>query len=146
MRDASLPPIRDIAALLAWIEAAQRRRFAWRRGRDCVSFALGGVLAQTGVDLLAGIRPWSTLREARAVAASAGGLEAKLDAHLDRVPPAQAQRGDVAGLPDRRFGVRLMLVEGRTLVAPGKHGLVRLDRAAMTIAWDAASARPGLPA
>ena len=104
---------RDQAALIAWIEAAQHRGFAWRRGRDCVSFALGGVEAQTGVDVLAGIALWSTLREARVVAAKDGGLAAQIDARMDRVPPALAQRGDVAGLPDKRFGVRLMLVRTR---------------------------------
>ena len=134
---------RNIPALIAWIEAAQARGFAWRRGRDCVSFALGGVEAQTGVDLLADIDLWRTLREARVVAAKDGGLAAQLDARLDRVPPALAQRGDVAGLPDARFGVRLMLVEGRTLVGPGKHGLERLDRGAMVIGWNAFSARAG---
>lgn len=132
---------RDIAALLAWLDTGRHRRFAWRRGRDCVSFANGAVEAQTGVDLLAGIGPWSTRREAIQIAASVGGLEAMLDRHMDQVPPALAQRGDVAGLADRRFGIRLMIVEGRTLAGPGTRGLVRLPREAMTMAWSAATAR-----
>lgn len=135
------PGERDIAALIAWIEAAQHRRFAWRRGRDCVSFAIGGVEAQTGVDLLADVARWRTLRDAHAIAAGLGGLAGILDRRMARVPPARAQRGDVAGLPDERFGVRLMIVEGRTLVGPGPRGLVRFDRLAMTMAWDAGSAQ-----
>lgn len=135
------PQARDIAALFAWFEEAQRRGFAWRRGRDCVSFALGAVQAQTGIDLLDGIALWSTRHEALEVARALGGLEAALDTRMDRIPPALAARGDVAGLPDRMFGVRLMVVEGVTLVGPGSNGLERLERKAMTVAWSATSAR-----
>lgn len=131
---------RDIAALLAWIEHAQDRSFAWRFGRDCVSFALGAVQAQTGVDLLADIPLWSTRAEALKVARSLGGLTAAIDARMERVPAAMARRGDVAALPDKAFGVRLMLVEGATLVAPSDHGLDRTLRSAMAWAWDAVSA------
>ncbi len=132
---------RDIEALLAYLEKRMRRRFAWRRGSDCVSFALRGVQAQTGVDLLADIAGWRSRKQALAVAGALGGLEAALDERMDRVPPALAQRGDVAGLPDELFGVRLMLVEGARLVGPGERGLERLDRSTMMIAWSAATAR-----
>lgn len=134
------PLARDVAALLAWIEAAAQRRFAWRRGRDCVSFALGAVEAQTGVALLADIALWSTRREAVAVARALGGLEAAIDARMERTPAALARRGDVAALGDAVFGVRLMVVEGQTLIGPGARGLERLGRSAMEFAWDAASA------
>lgn len=132
--------VRDITALLAWIEEAQSRGFAWRRGHDCVSFALGAVEAQTGVDLLADIPLWSTRSEALKVARGLGGLTAAIDARMERVPAAMARRGDVAALPDKAFGVRLMLVEGATLVAPTDHGLDRTLRSTMAWAWDAASA------
>ena len=126
--------------MVTWIERRGARRFSWRGG-DCVSFALGGVKAQTGVDLLADIPRWRSQRQAARVVDTVGGLAEALDLRMDRVPTALAKRGDVAGIPDATFGVRLMLVEGRTLVGPGDSGLVRLDRSAMTIAWDAASAR-----
>jgi hypothetical protein len=29
-----------------------------------------------------------------------GSLEAAFDAHFERIPPAQAMRGDIAGVPD----------------------------------------------
>lgn len=133
--------VRDIQAMLAFIEARRDWSHDWVRGRDCVSFALRGVDAQTGVDLLADIPVWSNRKEALAVARSLGGLRSALDARMDRVAPALALRGDVAALPDGDFGVRLMLVEGATLVGPGEHGLDRLPRSAMVRAWSAVSAR-----
>ena len=63
-----------------------------------------------------------------------------MDRRLRRVPPALAQRGDIAGVPDPLFGVRLMVVDGVTLVGPGARGLERQPRSAMVIAWDAMSA------
>lgn len=135
------PVSRDVAAMIAFIEAAQGRPFGWRRGRDCVSFALACVKAQTGFDLLAGIPGWRTRRQALAVAERLGGLKAALDAQMMRIAPALAARGDVAGVADDDFGVRLMVVEGATLVGPGTHGLQRLDRSAMVMAWSAIGAR-----
>ncbi|MEO0872087.1 MAG: hypothetical protein AAFY19_09045, partial [Pseudomonadota bacterium] len=71
------------------------------------------------------------------VARSLGGLRAVMNARLNRISPAMAQRGDIAGLPDAAFGVRLMVVEGATLVGPSKTGLKRLPRSAMRAAWSA---------
>ncbi len=136
---------RDIPALIACIEAHSARPFRWRRGRDCVSFAGACVEAQTGVDPLADLPLWSTRKQALAVVEDEGGLEAALDARLSRIAPALAQRGDIAGVEaserDRRFGIRLMVVEGDTLVAPGLRGLERLPRSAMTMAWSAIGGR-----
>jgi hypothetical protein len=128
---------RNIAALLAWIAAHRDRPHRWERGHDCVSFALGGVAAQTGIDHLADLPGWSNKAEALQVARDLGGLTAALDARLRPIAPALAQRGDVAGMPDRAFGVRLMIVEGPTLVAPAERRLDRLPRAAMVRAWSA---------
>lgn len=135
---------RDIAALIDLIEARSRRGFRWRRGRDCVSFAAAAVKAQTGCDPLADLPRWRTRNEALHIAAVQGGLEAAVDRRLTRIAPAMAQRGDIAGLPDELFGVRLMVVEGATLVGPGKSGPERLPRAAMFTAWsiDALIAEP----
>lgn len=132
---------RDIASMLALIEARREWGHAWVRGRDCVSFALRCVDAQTGVDLLADIAPWSSRSEALTVARNLGGLRSALDRRMDRVAPALAMRGDVAALPDRAFGVRLMVVEGATLVGPGERGQERLPRNEMRLAWSAATAR-----
>lgn len=126
---------RDYAALIAAIETRAARAFRWRRGRECVGFSGACAEAQTGRDPLAGLPHWRTRREALAVAEAEGGLIAAIDARLRRVPPALAQRGDIAGLPDPLFGVRLMVIEGETLVGPGTRGLERLPRSAMTLAW-----------
>lgn len=132
---------RDIAALIALLEARQARGFRWRRGRDCVSFAAACVEAQTGVDPLADLPRWRSRREALAIVQAQGGLEQALDVRLARIAPAMARRGDIAGLPDPLLGVRLMVVEGDTLVGPGGRGLERLPRSAMTMAWSAEGAR-----
>lgn len=129
---------RDIPALIALIEERFARRFRWRRGHDCVSFAAACVAAQTGEDLLADLPKWRNQAEADAVIAAQGGLEHALDARLPRIAPALAQRGDIASLPDdSAIGIRLMVVEGSTLVGPGLRGLERLPRAEMVMAWSA---------
>jgi len=130
---------RDIAALLALIEARRDWAHAWTRGRDCVSFALRCVEAQTGVDLLADIPAWRDRREARQVTHDLGGLTAALDERLDPIAPALAQRGDVAALAEPTFGIRLMVIEGETMVGPGDRGLERLLRYAMIRSWSIAS-------
>jgi hypothetical protein len=132
--------LRDIPALIALLEARSTNAFSWRGGGDCASFAAQAVDAQTGVDVRGPLR-WSNKREARAVIAAEGGLEAAVDRRLERVSPALANRGDIAGVPCAQLGIRLMVVEGATLVAPGSHGAERQPRAAMTMAWDAMSAR-----
>ena len=126
---------RDHLALVALIEARSAQAFRWRRGRECVGFAGACIMAQTGVDPLADLPHWDTRREAVTVARAAGGLKRAVDARLDPIAPALALRGDIAGLPDRLLGVRLMVIEGETLVAPGLRGLERLPRDAMTLAW-----------
>jgi len=139
-----LPLSRNIPALIAMIDARAEWGHRWVRGRDCVSFALRCVEAQTGVDLLAGIPTWSNRREALDVTRGLGGLVAALDDRMAMAAPALAQRGDVAGLPDKAFGVRLMVVEGATLVGPGQGRLERLPRSAMMCAWSASTAGFGM--
>lgn len=126
---------RDIAALIATIEVHSARGFRWRRGRDCVSFAAACVKAQTGQDILDGVPGWKSRREALAQTDAQGGLIWALDQKLRPIPPAMAMRGDIAGVPDPLFGIRLMVVEGDTLVAPGARGLERQPRSVMTMAW-----------
>lgn len=129
---------RNLEKLLAFIEARAARPFDWR-GNDCVSFAAGAVRAQTGRRLLGTLR-WRTKAHAAQLIADQGGLEAAVDARLTRIPPAQAMRGDVAGVVDPLFGIRLMIVEGATLVGPGARGLKRMPRAAMAMAWSVEAA------
>lgn len=132
-------PVRDIAALIALLDRRVNKPFAWRRGRDCAWFAAAAIKAQTGVNVL-GDRDWSSKRGARAVIAAEGGFEAAMDRRLARIPPALAQRGDIAGVADPLFGIRLMVVEGATLVGPGVRGLERQPRSMMIMAWDSLSA------
>lgn len=129
---------RDIAALIALIEARSARPFGWPRGSDCVSFAAACIEAQTGANLLAGIPRWTTRAEALAIARERGGIRKAVNARLPRIAPALARRGDIAGLPDRLLGIRLMVVEGATLVGPGRRGLERLPRGEMQHAWSIA--------
>lgn len=127
--------MRDHAALSAFLVARMRAPLAWgRQGNDCVAFAAGAALAQTGRDLLADAPDWTTAPAARRVLARLGGLEAVVDARLPRIAPAKAQRGDVA-LVATETGPALMIVEGATLVGPGQTGLVRRPRTAMLRAW-----------
>jgi hypothetical protein len=127
---------RRLDRLFAFIEARSGVPFAWAQPFDCVSFALGAVKAQTKRRLTGRLR-WRTLAGARRAIEQAGGIEQALDAKLKRIAPAEAQRGDIAGVPDDLFGVRLMIVEGATLVGPGVRGLRRMPRSSMVSAWSA---------
>ena len=122
------------------IEQQSAKSFSWRGGRDCVSFAARAVKAQSGVDILGSLK-WNNRREAQAIIDAEGGLALAVDRRLERVPEALASRGDIAAVADAEMGIRLMVVEGRTLVGPGARGLARLPRSSMIIAWDAMSAR-----
>lgn len=136
---AAAPAVRDIAALIALLDARVDVPFGWRSGNDCARFADAAIAAQTGVSVI-GNWQWQSRREARDVIAAEGGLEAAMDRRLGRVPVALAQRGDIAGVADARFGIRLMVVEGATLVGPGSRGLERSPRAEMIVAWDVMTA------
>jgi hypothetical protein len=133
--------VRRLDRLLAFIEARTPVPFAWAQPYDCVSFAMKAVKVQTGRRLMGRLR-WRTLNGAQRAIGKAGGIEQALDAQLKRIVPADAQRGDVAGVPDDRFGIRLMIVEGAALVGPGARGLRRLPRSAMVAAWSATEPPP----
>ena len=129
--------VRDLAALMAFLEARAAMPFAWgNRANDCVSFAASAVKAQTGRNPITGLR-WASLRGAVKAVEKVGGIEAALDARFDRIAPAMAQRGDIAAVAaeDGPFPIRLMIVEGETLVGPSDRGLRRMPRAAMCAAW-----------
>jgi hypothetical protein len=129
--------VRDFAALVAFIDSRQNMPHAWgRRANDCASYALDAVAAQAGFDRAADL-DWSNRAEGLRVIKRFGGLEAAFDHYFERIPPAHAQRGDIAGVPDETFGIHPMIVEGLLLVGPSERGNRRQPRKAMTIAWSA---------
>jgi hypothetical protein len=128
---------RDVAALIAFIDGKHAEPHAiGRRANDCVSYVLGAVEAQTGFDPAPGAQ-WTTIKGGLRLVKRYGSLKAAFDAHFERVAPADAQRGDIAGVPDADLGLHPMSVEGTTLVGPGDDGNRRMKRSAMTCAWSA---------
>lgn len=127
---------RDVAALHAFIGSRQNTPHAWgRKENDCLSFAAGAVMAQTGKDPARGLQ-WKDEKSGLKLLKKLGGVEAVLDARFERIPPALAKRGDIGAVPDDRLGVHPMIVEGLTLVCPGERGLRRCKREAMVTAWN----------
>jgi hypothetical protein len=132
---------RDIPALIAFVESRHAIPHAWgRENNDCAGYALAAVEAETGVRVARALK-WRDRASALRVIARFGSLEAAFDAHFERVAPALAKRGDIAGIPDEEFGIHPMIVEGTTLVGPGEQGNRRQPRAAMTLAWSAVTGR-----
>lgn len=130
---------RNVAALIALLDARVVMPFGWGNGNDCATFADAAIAAQTGVSVIRDLS-WSTRAEARAVITAEGGLEKAMDRRLKRVPIALALRGDIAAIADPLFGIQLMVIEGAMLVGPGELGLERLPRSKAIIAWDVMSA------
>jgi hypothetical protein len=128
---------RDAAALIAFIDSRQNTPHHWGRyENDCVAFVLKAVKALTG-HVPSGIGRWNSRRSGFRLLKKYGSLEAALDAHFERIAPAFAKRGDIAGVPDEQFGIHPMIVEGDLLVGPGERGNRRMKRSAMTVAWSA---------
>lgn len=128
---------RDYDALLRFIAEREAVPHSFGKQRnDCVAYGAGAIRAQTGRAPLGRLR-WTTVRGAARVLKRLGGMEAAVSARLRPIAPAEAMRGDIAGIDDAQFGLRLMVVEGDTLVGPGAHGNKRQPRAAMIKAWSA---------
>jgi hypothetical protein len=126
---------RDVHALIAYLsERANMPHEYGRNGNDCISFPAGAVKAQTGKDPASGLK-WKSHASAMSLLHKLGGMEAVLDARFERIPPAQAMRGDIGIIPDPELGVHPVIVEGLTVCLPGEHGLRRHPRKAMTAAW-----------
>lgn len=133
---------RDVTALVAFIDGRHATPHAWgRRHNDCAGYALDAVHAQTGHARATRLH-WNNRAQALRVIARFGSLEAAFDHYFQRIPPALAQRGDIAGVPDATFGIHPMIVEGATLVGPGDDGNRRVKRAAMICAWSAVLPQP----
>jgi hypothetical protein len=129
---------RDALALIAFIDSRQNAPWEWGTN-DCISYVLGAVEAQTGRKILD--VKWKSSATALRKLKKYGTLEAALDAHFERIAPAFAKRGDIAGVPDEQFGIHTAIVEGATLVGPGEKGNWRGPRSEMTIAWSVESLR-----
>lgn len=128
---------RDIKALIAFIDSRQNTPHEWGRDKnDCVSFPLQAVKAQTGKNRATALK-WTDEKSGLKAIRKAGGIEAGFDRYFQRISPAQAMRGDIAGVPDERFGIHPMIVEGEMLVGPSLRGNKRLPRKVMTMAWSA---------
>ena len=126
---------RDLVALAHFIDS----RIAIPHdfdGNCCARYVLGAVKAQFGHAPELPVS-WSTARGAKRAIAKLGGFEAAVDRLFHRIDPAQAMFGDIAGVACPVLGFHVMLVEGQTLVAPGKRGNTRLPRARMLSAWSA---------
>ena len=139
---------RDVDALQRYLEARAFMPYEWGRcANDCISFLAGALFAQTGRTHL-GRLTWSNKIGALRILKAEGGMEAALDRRFRQIAPAQAMRGDIAGVPvsvladipgDEAALIELhpFVVEGVTLTTPGSRGLRRVPRGMMTTAWSA---------
>jgi hypothetical protein len=127
--------MRDHDALHGFVASRQAMPFGWWTN-DCVTFGAAAVKAQTGVDHLAEIKTWNSMRGAARELKRRGGFVEAVSSRLTEIPCAYAKRGDIALVEGLAFSA-LMVVEGDMLVGPGIEGLVRVPRAAMKIAWSA---------
>ena len=124
--------------LAAFIEARRDQPFDWAVN-DCCALAADAVLAMTGRDFLADYRGRYATEEQAEALMGEGGLPAFLPRVLAAfgavpVPPAEAQRGDVAliGLENQLVcGV----VTGPHIAAPGARGLAFVPLRRATMAW-----------
>ncbi|MGW8204409.1 DUF6950 family protein [Sphingomonas bisphenolicum] len=124
----------DTAAALAVIEGRLAMPFVWGSdANDCVSATAAVIRAHSGHDPIAGLF-WSDEAQARAVIASLGGFEAAISSRLSPIEAAMAQRFDAAMvmMPE---GPLLAIVEGDSLVGPGRRKQLRLPRHRMVRAW-----------
>jgi hypothetical protein len=132
--------------LFHFIESRRSTPFAWGR-HDCCLFAADGILAQTGLDLAAGIfrgKYRDALGAARLVRKH-GGIEAIAVKGCARfgykpVPVLMAQRGDMVLLPASATGnpgkgPALGVCVGAEAAFPGASGLVFLPMASCRRAW-----------
>lgn len=137
---ADMTMVRDLDALLAQLDSFAQRPFSWR-DHDCVRYCAACVAAQGGGDVLHGLS-WRTQKAANRLLSDMPLLD-RVDALFNRIDPAAAMRGDIAGVADDTFGLRLMIVEGAMLSGPGEAGRCWLPRADMIMAWDAMSLQAG---
>lgn len=130
--------------LAALITDRMHTPFRWGTN-DCALFAADAVLAITGTDLAAVWRgQYADEQGARSMRSASGHLAsgdivAALHdmghRHLgESVPPLMARRGDVV-LVEHDAGHSLAVCVGSVAAAPGRRGLVMVERAAWRYAW-----------
>jgi hypothetical protein len=108
--------------LAAFIESRRGMPFEWGIN-DCCLFAADGVLAQTGVDLAADWRGYTSAREAAQLIDRVGGLPAFAHALAEK-PVARAFRGEVVLVAlDGRDTFGLVAGNGHWC-GPGAEGVV----------------------
>jgi hypothetical protein len=124
--------------LAAFIEARRDMPFDWQVN-DCCVLAADAVLAMTGRDFLADYRGRYATEEQAEALMGEGGLPAFLPRVMaafgaQEVPPAGAQRGDVALI---RLENQLVcgVVTGPHIAAPGARGLAFVPLRRATMAW-----------
>lgn len=116
--------------LHVYVESMQGCDFAYGEF-DCGLFAAGCIHAMTGEDLAAELRGYTSRSEAVAAMKRVCGSasvcrlgEAIAAAHsLNAVPVLMAQRGDLAIVKDRRFGI--VTLSGTEIYVPAKRGIMR---------------------
>lgn len=108
---------------------------------DCAHIAADWVLAKTGSDPMAdlrpGVMPGHGLRAVARVLRSEGGIRASATCRLGApLPGLMAQRGDVVLVPAGRPGrFALGISTGSHIVAPGLTGMVFLPVTEGVAAW-----------
>lgn len=127
--------MRDYDAWVAFIAAREAVPFDWD-GNNCGAYGAGAIEALTGRNPMPELNVRSE-REARRLVLREGGMDALVSKRLRPIAIGDAQRGDLAGVADDAFGIRLMVVEGEMLVSPGPRGNRRAPRSAMFRAWSA---------
>lgn len=132
-------------ALVGWLQACERRPFAWGR-HDCCSFAAGAVTAQTGIDFYAPFRdgyrsPTGAMKLLKREGFDDifGPFDKALGA---RRAPLLLRRGDVVSDGSRigvvwyRAGPCALFVGGETAdVGTHEIGLIARPLATMAFGW-----------
>lgn len=117
---------------------ARHRALAFEWGTsDCACLFRDAVFAMTGLDPLAGLRPWySALSAARALRAA--GYDDALALMRDRfeeIPPALAGRGDCGFLAERDALSAPALILGAEAVSRNETGFVIVPASMIAIAF-----------
>jgi hypothetical protein len=115
--------------LVEYIQANLKTSFTWGFF-DCATFSSAWVQSRTGVNLLDGVTPWKTERQARRVMAATGGAASWIDRFFPAVHPNFAVDGDI-GIYDQSIGI----FSGAHIVCPGPDGLIFTDRTKAQCAW-----------
>lgn len=117
--------------LHSYVESHTNTPFAYGQF-DCGLFASGAIEAMTGEDWAEEFRGYGSAREAlQAIKLECGsssiaklGLYIASKHHLKAVPVLMAQRGDLAIVRNRRFGI--VSLTGTDIYVPAKVGVIRV--------------------